>query len=70
MQTTNGIEITSTTPERAAEIVNIINTYEILEKATDTAANDPSADFAACYRAQWTYYNNNYEILCKIGDAL
>ncbi len=68
-ETANGRKIIASTPERELEVVTIINTFEILEAATDKAAHDPSANFTACYQAQWTYYNNNYAILSKIGDT-
>lgn len=75
MKTTNGIEVKSTSAERESEIVNIINTYEILEAATDSAAQAPkdseeAKQFGARYQAQWSYYNANYDILRKLGDAL
>ena len=75
MKTANGLEVKSTSTEREAEIVNIINTYEILEAATDAAAKAPkdseeAKQFGARYQAQWNYYNANYDILHKIGDAL
>ena len=75
MKTTQGLEIKSTSTEREAEIVNIINTYDILSAATDASATakkgSPEArKFHACYLAQCTYYNDHYAILHEIEDAL
>jgi hypothetical protein len=75
MKTGNGLEVKSTSAERETEIVNIINTYEILEAATDASAKAPkgsaeASQFGARYEAQWTYYNANYAILHKLGDPL
>ena len=75
MKTANGREVISTSTDREAEIVNIINTYEILEAATDASTkaakdSDEAKTFGARYWAQWNYYNANYDILRKIGDPL
>ena len=70
MKTANGLEVKSTSIEREAEIVNIINTYEILEAATDASAkaakdSEEAKQFGERYQAQWNYYNANYDILVK-----
>ena len=75
MKTIKGLEIKSTSSEREAEIANIINTYELLEAATDASAKAPkgsgeAGEFGARYQAQWAYYNDHYAILSKIGDPL
>ena len=70
MKTAKGLEVKSTSTEREQEIVNIINTYEILEAATTASSKAPkdsqeANEFAARYQAQWNYYTANYQILVK-----
>lgn len=70
MKTASGTEIKASSTEREAEIVNIINTYETLEKATDAAVHAPDGEyssekFQSAYQAQWNYYAEHVDVLSK-----
>lgn len=62
------------TEQRAQEVCNIINTFDILSKETDRLVKSEEENWKAqwevAYKAQWAYYYEHADILSKVGDNL
>ena len=74
MKTTiDGTKIKSTSSERESEIVNIINTFDLLGQAVRNILDSPeytTDEFQAAYNAQWSYYNDHIDIIAKAHDPI
>lgn len=57
----------------AREVVNVINTFDTLDRELDRVLDGDDytrQSFEAAFAAVWMYYAEHYDVLSKVGDDL